>query len=93
MVRLRRGAMLTRVSGLAVAVWLAGVIAGHAETLNDALVAAYLGNPDLEAARANQRATDELVPQALAGWRPSVFIDGSLQPTRQSRRRLPDVQH
>jgi len=43
-----------------------------AETLNEALASAYSGNPTLRAQRANQRATDELVPQALAGWRPTV---------------------
>jgi TolC family type I secretion outer membrane protein len=74
--------MLLRVSSVALAASLAAFAPATAETLNDALVAAYMGNPDLEAARANQRATDELVPQAQAGWRPSVFVDTSLQPTR-----------
>ena len=53
-----------------------------ADTLNEALVAAYLGNPDLDAERARLRATDELVPQALSGWRPQVFIDSSYQVLR-----------
>jgi outer membrane protein len=43
-----------------------------AETLNEALASAYSGNPTLRAQRANQRSTDELVPQALSGWRPTV---------------------
>lgn len=43
-----------------------------AETVIDALVAAYRDNPTLEAQRAALRATDETVPQALAGWRPTV---------------------
>ena len=47
----------------------------RAQTLEDALVAAYLTNPDLEAQRAALRATDELVPQALGGWRPTIAID------------------
>lgn len=44
-----------------------------AETLTSALSSAYMTNPDLNAARANMRAVDELVPQALAGWRPQIF--------------------
>jgi outer membrane protein len=43
-----------------------------AETLNEALASAYSGNPTLRAERARQRGTDELVPQALSGWRPTV---------------------
>ena len=43
----------------------------------DALVAAYQSNPDLMSARAQQRATDEQVPQALSGWLPSVTAQGS----------------
>ncbi len=46
-----------------------------AQTLEDALVAAYLTNPNLEAQRAALRATDELVPQALGGWRPTLGVD------------------
>lgn len=41
-------------------------------TLETALAAAYLSNPQLEAQRAALRATDEEVAKALAGWRPSV---------------------
>ncbi len=43
-----------------------------AETLVDALKAAYHTNPTLKAERARQRGTDELVPQAKAGLRPDV---------------------
>ena len=38
----------------------------HADTLAEALVWAYQNNPQLNAERARQRATDEGVPQALA---------------------------
>jgi len=48
-----------------------------AQTLEEALVSAYLTNPELEAQRAALRATDELVPQALADWRPTLSIDSS----------------
>ncbi|MFO1038863.1 MAG: TolC family outer membrane protein [Geminicoccaceae bacterium] len=62
------GAVLT---GLSCNAW--------AETLKEALGEAYLTNPDLEAARARLRATDEQIPQATAGWRPRVFVDGVLE--------------
>src|SRR6202047_1095955 len=41
-----------------------------AEALPEALAKAYQSNPQLNAERARQRATDENVPQALAGYRP-----------------------
>ena len=63
---------------LAGAAWLAGTTGSGAQTLQDALVAAYLTNPDLEAQRAALRATDELVPEALSGWRPTLAIDNTL---------------
>ncbi|MEJ0024275.1 MAG: TolC family protein [Alphaproteobacteria bacterium] len=44
----------------------------HAETLTDALNAAYAHNPTLEAARAGTRATDELYPQARSRLLPQV---------------------
>lgn len=48
-----------------------------AETLEQALAAAYAANPSLQAERAKLRAQDELVPQALANWHPSVSLTGS----------------
>ncbi len=44
----------------------------RAETLEDALIEAYNTNPQILAERANLRATDEGVSQALGGWRPTV---------------------
>lgn len=49
-----------------------------AQTLQDALAMAYSNNPSLQAARAQLRAVDENVPQALAGWRPTVQLGGSI---------------
>ena len=49
----------------------------RAETLGEALVDAYANNPQILAERALLRATDENVPQALAGWRPTVQFTGS----------------
>lgn len=46
--------------------------AARAESLPEALVKAYQTNPQLNAERARQRATDENVPQALAGYRPQI---------------------
>lgn len=46
------------------------------QTLQEALARAYSSNPALLAARAQLRATDEGVPQALSGWRPSVVVSG-----------------
>ncbi|QQO21047.1 TolC family outer membrane protein [Bradyrhizobium diazoefficiens] len=63
--------------------------AGWAEALPDALAKAYQTNPQLNAERARQRATDENVPQALAGYRPQIVA--SLSAGLQSvRNLLPD---
>jgi outer membrane protein len=60
----------------------------HAETLPEALASAYANNPTLNSARASTRATDEEVPQALSGYRPSVNANlqasGSWQDTLPS---------
>ncbi len=61
----------------ALAALFAGAIGARAETLEEALVSAYNTNPQLLAERANISATDEGVPQALAGWRPTVQFTGS----------------
>jgi outer membrane protein len=44
----------------------------RADTMESALLRAYQKNPQLNAQRALVRATDENVPQALAGYRPKV---------------------
>lgn len=58
----------------------------RAESMMDALKAAYENNPALLAERARQRASDEAVPQALAGFRPKVSMSGSIgvEKTRRS---------
>ena len=50
----------------------------YGQTMSEALAAAYLNNPTLEAGRAGLRATDEQVPQALANWRPSIDLEGDI---------------
>jgi outer membrane protein len=69
-------------------VW--GVVSGpsaQAQTLEEALAAAYANNPQLQAQRAALRAVDQGVPQAKAGWRPQVSVTGSTgwQRTHQDR--------
>ena len=58
--------------------------AGSAETLVQALASAYADNPTLNAQRAGLRATDEGVPQALSGFRPSVSAAASASVTNFS---------
>jgi outer membrane protein len=61
----------------------------QAESLPDALAKAYQTNPQLNAERARQRAADENVPQALAGYRPQIVagLSAGLQAVRNL---LPD---
>lgn len=49
-------------------------VQADARTLQEALAITYASNPALQAQRALQRATDENVPAALSGWRPTVSV-------------------
>lgn len=70
---------MRRVAALALLPALAlSVGAARAETLQDALAEAYNTNPQLLAERANLRATDEGVDQALSGWRPTVTFNSAI---------------
>jgi len=76
--------MLRTVPVLAGAFLAAIVATGSAraasmETIHGALASAYNNNATLNAARAEQRATDEGVPQALAGFRPTISATASAQ--------------
>jgi outer membrane protein len=51
--------------------------AGVPRTLAEALAATYSNQPALQAERAKLRATDENLPTALAGWRPTVVLAGT----------------
>jgi outer membrane protein len=74
--------------GVILCVGLAALPAA-AESLPEAMVRAYQTNPALNADRARQRAADENVPQALAGYRPQIIA--SLSAGLQSvRNLLPD---
>ncbi|MEQ1890590.1 MAG: hypothetical protein ABL951_15655, partial [Alphaproteobacteria bacterium] len=58
---------------------LALVPPAHAgQSLEEALAAAYRSNPQLQAERARQRATDEGVARALGGFRPSIVVNGEV---------------
>lgn len=78
-------------SGICLAAVICAVFSAgaQAENLPDALAKAYQTNPQLNAERARQRATDENVPQALAGYRPQIVasLTAGLQAVRNL---LPD---
>jgi outer membrane protein len=50
----------------------------RADTLEQALAQAYQNNPQLNSQRAVVRATDETVPQALSGYKPTVSVTGTV---------------
>ena len=56
--------------------WLASPAA--AESLLDTLADTYNGNATIQAQRYGQRGTDERLPRAESGWRPSVTVNGSI---------------
>lgn len=58
----------------ALAVGLATAPGVRAQSLVEALSATYNSNPDLLAARALLRQTDETLAQAVANWRPKVVL-------------------
>jgi outer membrane protein/adhesin transport system outer membrane protein len=74
---LRAAALILPIAMLATP-FLARSAAG--ETLTEALAKAYNNNPQLLAARAQLRATDEGVPRALSGWRPTVTVNSDAGP-------------
>jgi outer membrane protein len=49
-----------------------------AQTMEAALARAYNGNPTLNSQRASVRATNENVPQALSGYRPTITASGDI---------------
>lgn len=77
-----------------------GILAGlalpgpaFAQTLEEAMIAAYVGNPTLLAKRAKLRGVDEQLPQALAGWKPTVKLSGDIGRGRyESNAGTPPVQ-
>src|SRR5579883_1286209 len=74
------GMALRSLVAIAIAGAAALVLPGTAcaDTLEWALVQAYQNNPQLNAQRATLRATDETVPQALSGYRPTVGLTATV---------------
>jgi outer membrane protein len=64
---------IAAVAGFAVA-----SVEASADTLESALAYAYVNNPALNSQRAIVRATDEGVPQALAGYRPRAAVTANV---------------
>ena len=66
--------------GMSVGLLALVVLAAEAgsETLDQALAAAYLNNPILLGERVSLRSTDEQVPRALSGWRPTVRVTADI---------------
>lgn len=87
--RRRSGAAPLLGAWAALGIACAAPATASAEELADALVKAYRTNPQLNAERARQRATDENVPQALAGYRPQI-VAGLSAGLQSVRNLLPD---
>lgn len=68
---------LLALPALALLALTAGPALAEADGIRKAFAKAYLTNPTLEAQRANLRATDENVNQALALFRPNVSVSAS----------------
>jgi outer membrane protein len=69
--------VVTAASAAVLLMAYAGLAPALADTIEAALVRAYQNNPQLNAQRAQVRATDENVPQALSGYRPKVAVTAS----------------
>ena len=68
---------LNRRAGFGILLGIGGALiapSALSQTLQETLSAAYQNNPTLLAERAQLRAVDERVSQALSGWRPTVQI-------------------
>ncbi len=76
---------LASLIGVLALLWSPG--GGRAETLEQALATAYNNNPTLRAQRAAQRAVDETVSQARAGWRPTVTVSAAASEKRSDTNR------
>jgi TolC family type I secretion outer membrane protein len=93
---LLKSTVLRPAGALALAAALAVLPGGppaRAETLAEALAKAYLTNPELQGERANLRAVDEGVPQALANWRPTVTMTGDTAYSKEQETGTSPVTH
>ena len=74
----RRGARAVVAIAASLTALTAWSNAVQAETIQSALARAYESNPQLNAQRAIVRQTDEGVPQALSGYRPTIRANAAL---------------
>ncbi len=84
--RMRRGIGTCWRSATAITLVLMAAASADAASLREALVTTYLTSPALEAGRSELRQVDELVPQALSGYRPSLFLNGDITGERSTVR-------
>jgi outer membrane protein/adhesin transport system outer membrane protein len=71
-----------RLSSAAIALLAATAAApAMAQTIEETLSNAYIQSTQLGVSRAQQRATDEQVPQALSNWRPTITLNGGITRT------------
>ncbi len=68
-------------SSIALTLGMTGAAPVFAQSLTETLGLAYTQSTQLSGQRAQQRATDEQVPQALSNWRPTVTLNGSIERT------------
>ncbi|WP_020178351.1 TolC family outer membrane protein [Methylopila sp. M107] len=69
-----RSSLLCAAAALGLVLAFSQQDSARAQTLEQAISRAYAANPTLNAQRANVRAIDEQVPQALSGYRPTVSV-------------------
>jgi outer membrane protein len=66
--------------------WMADPSTQKIQTLEQALAWSYGNNPGLQSARAAFRAAQETLPQAMAGWQPTVVAGADITAERISGR-------
>ncbi len=77
----RRRRPLSTPFAAAIALAVAAIVSpapASAESLEQAMIEAYSGNPTLLAQRAALRVLDESVSSAVAGWRPTVSLSADM---------------
>jgi len=81
---------ISLLAGAACATLVFTTVPVSAQSIEEALAAAYMSNPTLQARRAQVRAADEGVPLALSNWRPTVSVAGEAG-VRRNRQEVDSV--